>query len=204
MGVKCCHLIASGLSLSLLANCSSHLASPYDPDIQSTASSLEKNYIAFVAGRQQAIGKQANAYEEHVTDYVRFETDLALISLRATQDKNGLTCGEALKFAKAFGNQPNLPGLPGAEDTSPLSCIEAEIPPVRQALADLKKADQKLCGGSYSADRCANVFPPGSLDEILPGPLYRGNAPEANAALIAIDNLVGFEDDIRPASGASK
>jgi hypothetical protein len=181
---------------STVAGCSVQLAAPYDASIDSEAQALEMVFLKFVGERQTNSTVPAGAYANYIKTYNDFSARLAVMSLRAASDPGGVDCATALKAAAGLGNQVGLASVTAAMPTdSSQSCISLEVASVQKQFLNLQKQDELRC--TTPGPACATLFPPGTLADFLPSN-NSGKAPFVRGVVVALDSLVGFEQDLKP------
>ena len=170
------------------------LASAYNANIDAGAQSFEKDFLAFVAERQANAGQPDDAYANYRKTYADFAAAIATMSLRASQDPGGMPCAKAMQLARRMG--ADLRNAP-ADIDDPRSCASIEVAKVKAQIERLQSVDQQACGPGSTPKDCETVFPAGAIADVLPG--GKGQAPLVNATIVTIENLVGFEQDMKPA-----
>ena len=181
---------------SIIVGCSVQLAAPYDASIDSEAQALERDFLEFAGERQTNSTVSAGAYANYIKTYNDFSARLAVMSLRAASDPGGVACATALKAATGLGNQVGLATATAAMPTDlSQSCISLEVASVQKQFMNLQQQDRLRC--TTPGPACATLFPPGTVADFLPND-NSGKAPFVRGVVVALDSLVGFEQDLKP------
>jgi hypothetical protein len=88
------------LTFVFVAGCSVQLTPPYSEDIDSEASSLQSDFVRFVADMQMKAGTTDAFYDKSQQKYADFEARLAVIQMRSASIPRGVPCGQAVASAQ--------------------------------------------------------------------------------------------------------
>ena len=186
-------LLLVGVTVS---GCSAQLVAPYNASIDSQAQALEEDFLKFASERQTNSTVPAGAYVNYIKTYSDFSALLAVMSLRAAGDPGGVACLTALREATSLGNQVALASATAAMPAdSGQSCISLEVASVQGQFVKLQHQDVLRC--TTPGPACATLFPPGTLADFLPNN-NSGKAPFVRGVVVALESLVGFEQDLKP------
>jgi hypothetical protein len=203
----CCRrgsLILSILTGVLTIGCTVQLTAPYSSDIDAAASSLQSDFLKFAANMQMIAGTPKGYYQEQRSQYSDFEARLAVIQMRSESLSGGVPCGRALEAAK----KANIPIAGKIEEsvttalsqpnTSNASCITILADLAQKNMERLRSQHELRCNQTAKPILCTTLFSAPPISNILvAGP---SDAPLVSAVAITLNELVGAERDIKPAS----
>ena len=188
----------------MTAGCTVRLTAPYSSDIDTAASSLQSDFLKFAANMQMIAGTPKGYYEQQSSQYSDFEARLAVIKMRSESLSGGVACGQALEAAK----KAKIPMAGQIEDsvstalsepaTSNASCITILAGLAQNNMERLRGQHELRCNPTAKPVLCTTLFSaPPIFNIIVAGP---SEAPVVSAVAITLNELVGAERDIKPAS----
>jgi len=188
----------------MTAGCTVQLTAPYSSDIDTAASSLQSDFLKFAANMQMIAGTPKGYYEQQSSQYSDFEARLAVIKMRSESLSGGVACGQALEAAK----KAKIPMAGQIEDsvstalsepaTSNASCITILAGLAQNNMERLRGQHELRCNPTAKPVLCTTLFSaPAIFNIIVAGP---SEAPLVSAVAITLNELVGAERDIKPAS----
>jgi hypothetical protein len=193
------------ISISFVTvGCSVQLTAPYSSDIDIEASSLQSDFLKFAAHMQMVAGTPKGYYEQQSSEYSNFEARLAVIKMRSESLNGGVACGRALEAAK----QAKIPIAGQIEEsvsttlsqpsTSNASCITILAGLAQNNMERLRGQHELRCNPTAKPVLCTTLFSaPPIFNILVAGP---SDAPLVSAVAITLNELVGAERDIKPAS----
>jgi len=203
----CCRrgsLILSILTGVLTIGCTVQLTAPYSSDIDAAASSLQSDFLKFAANMQMIAGTPKGYYQEQRSQYSDFEARLAVIQMRSESLSGGVPCGRALEAAK----KANIPIAGKIEEsvttalsqptTSNASCITILADLAQKNMERLRSQHELRCNQTAKPILCTTLFSAPPISNILVA--RPSDAPLVSAVAITLNELVGAERDIKPAS----
>ena len=196
-----CFLVAAGV-----AGCTVQLTAPYNEDIDQEASSLQTNFLRFVANLQMVAGTPQGYYSQHQQQYSDFEASLAIIRMRSEALPGGVPCGHAIEQGKKaartlsgsmqgeVSTRLSQPGLANA------SCITILAIIAEDQMERLRSQHQRRCNPTAPPTLCTTLFSSPPIFNIVTN--AQSDAPLVSAVSISLNELVGAERDIKPPSGS--
>jgi hypothetical protein len=190
------------LTFVFVAGCSVQLTAPYSEDIDSEASSLQADFVRFVADTQMKAGTADAFYDKSQQKYADFEARLAVIQMRSASIPRGVPCGRAVASAQHMERaltgpmQSEVLGRISNAGSENASCITILAVIASEQMERLRGQHQLRCNSSAPPARCTTLFSsPPIFGVILTG---QSDAPLVSAVSISLNELVGAERDIKP------
>jgi hypothetical protein len=203
------HLVAALALSAVTAACSVRLASPYNQAIYQGAQSLEDDFVRFVAMMQDVAGTPDGYYVKHRSTYADFAARLAVLRRRSETLAGGAPCSRALEIARkvgrnvdaGFGSQvAERTAAPGMEA---VSCTTVIVILAQDQMERLRSQHERRCNPATAAlpRRCTTLFgAPPIYGVFNTGPTTEASAsPLVSAVAITLDELVGIQEDVKPA-----
>jgi hypothetical protein len=197
-------LLLSILISVLAIACTVQLTAPYSSDIDTAASSLQSDFLKFAANMQMIAETPEGYYDKQKLQYSDFESRLAVIKMRSESLSGGLACGRALETAKkakipmAGQIEESVSTALSQPQTSSASCITILVGLAQNNMERLRNQHERRCNQAAKPLLCTTLFSaPPIFNILVVGP---SDAPLVSAVAITLNELVGAERDIKPAS----
>lgn len=190
-------------ALSLIG-CTVQLTQPYSRDIDEQATSLQSDFLTFVADMQMQAGTPDAYYSKNQAAYGDFEARLAVITLRSESLPGGLPCGRAVDQGKKaerllsgamqaqVSARVSQPGFGNASCVTILATIAGE------QMERLRSQHKIRCNPTANPLLCTTLFASPPIFAIVG--TAQSEAPLVSAVSISLNELVGAERDIKPAT----
>jgi hypothetical protein len=198
------YLVLSILASIVAVGCTVQLTPPYSSDIDLAASSLQSDFLKFAANMQMIAGTPEGYYDKQRLQYSDFESRLAVIKMRSENLSGGVPCGRALDAAKkvkipiAGQIEQSVSTAISQGETSNATCITILVGLVQNNMERLRTQHERRCNQTVKPNLCTTLFAAPPIYNILVvGP---SDAPLVSAVAITLNELVGAERDIKPAS----
>jgi hypothetical protein len=187
----------------LVAGCTVQLTAPYNTDIDAEASALQSDFLKFAATMQMFAGTPKGYYDQHSSQYGDFEARLTVIKMRSESLSGGVPCGRALETAKkaripiAGEIEQSTTASLSTSEKSDASCITILAGLAQRNMERLRSQHALRCNSSAKPVSCTTLFSAPPIFNIF----VAGNeATLVSAVAISLNELVGAERDIKPAS----
>jgi hypothetical protein len=208
---SCCVTAVLALSVATAA-CGVRLASPYDDAVYRGAQALETDFVRFAAAMQDVAGTPDGYYAKHRETYTDFAARLAVLQRRSESIPGGVPCGRALDLARRTGRSvvPQLAGRIAARAAEPgmegASCTTVIVVLAQEQMERLRSQHELRCSRAAAEvpARCTTLFGAPPIYRIFAtgtGDASSGT-PLVSAVAITLDELVGIQEDVKPAPGA--
>ena len=149
-------------------------------------------------------GTPKGYYDRHSSEYGDFEARLAVIKLRSESLDGGVPCRQALEVAKrarkpiASQIEQSVVATGSQAVDSDASCVTILAGLAQRNMERLRSQHALRCTPTAKPILCTTLFSsPPIFDILVPGP---SEAPLVSAVAITLNELVGAERDLRPAS----
>jgi hypothetical protein len=197
--------IPAVFSIGLIAAaCSVQLTAPYSEAIDTDAIALQNDFLKFVANMQMQTDVPDGYYSKHQKDYADFESRLAIMRMRSESLSSGVPCGRAVdagkKGEKVFIGpmQSQLSDRLAQPGWGDASCITILVSLAGEQMERLRSQHEIRCNPSAKKGLCATLFSSPPIFGIVS--TAQSEAPLVSAVSISLNELVGAEHDIKPAS----
>jgi hypothetical protein len=195
--------VMTGIGL-IASACSVQLTAPYSEDIDKDAITLQSDFLRFAANMQMQADTEDGYYSKHQKDYADFEARLATMRMRSESLPSGVPCGRAVdaggKVERTLSGpmQSQLSDRLAQPGWGNASCITILVSLAGEQMERLRGQHEIRCNPSAKKGLCATLFSSPPIFGIVS--TGQSDAPLVSAVSISLNELVGAERDIKPAS----
>ena len=197
-------LILSMLGVAVVPGCSVQLTAPYSEDIDKDATALQGDFIRFAANMQMQAVSADGYYSNHQKDYADFEARLATMKMRSESLSSGVPCGRVVDAGRraervlSGSMQAQVSERVAQKGWDGASCITILVSIAGEQMERLRGQHELRCSPPAKKGLCATLFSSPPIFGIVG--TAQSEAPLVSAVSISLNELVGAEHDIKPAS----